>query len=481
VTTGPGRAAPQPRGGGLIAAASWMGVGHLLAQAAAYGSLIVLARMLPPASFGTVAVGTAVVHLVALLVDRGTYGGIIVHPRLSRPLLARAVRRCLLIAVVLGGGMAAAAGPLVGTFARGGDAAAVAALALCLPLHAVAVVPSAVLHKALRFRRIAGMTATANIVSAFVAVGAGLAGAGVWALVARQVVLFGLLAVLSAVLVRPELRRLPGISAGAADRGQVGDRWFFLFTATLVLATHLDHLVVGSSGDAARVGLYALAFTIAMTPVSHVSEQVGKVLFAAAATDPAGGGRRTAPSVWFMALLLLPLVPVGILVAPAVLPALLGPEWTGLVAAFQILWVAGVVHAVVNCIGEPLSGMGHMRFRATVMVVRCVVTLPLLWVLVQADGIRGAAVAQLLVSLGYAAVYATAGARRAGTSPADLWRGLRPVLAATGFQVLVTAAALVALRVAGMPDVRAGCVAAAVGLASAVPLLHACVARLRAA
>jgi len=41
--------------------------------------------------------------------------------------------------------MAATAEPLVNKFASGGDAYAVVALALCLPLHSIAVVPTALL------------------------------------------------------------------------------------------------------------------------------------------------------------------------------------------------------------------------------------------------------------------------------------------------------------------------------------------------
>lgn len=46
---------------GLITSAWWMTGSHLVAQTFAYGSLILLARWLPPASFGTVAVGMAIV------------------------------------------------------------------------------------------------------------------------------------------------------------------------------------------------------------------------------------------------------------------------------------------------------------------------------------------------------------------------------------------------------------------------------------
>lgn len=454
-------------GRGLIRSAGWMTGSHLLAQCFAYGSLILLARWLAPASFGTIAVGTAVLYVAVLFVEQGTLGGIIVRRRLTRSDLVAAMLRCLLTAVVLGAVMAGVAGLLVDRFASGGDAAAVAALALCLPLHALAVVPTALLQKTMQFGRLAALNAIANVVSALVAVLIAVAGAGVWALVARQVVLFLALAVLTPLFCRHV--RLDDAGSGEPPRGAHAERWFFLFGLALMVTANLDFLVVGAYGDAAVVGLYALAFTIAMAPSTHISAQVGKVLFAAAALHPETSRERTEQSVRLMSAVFLPLLPLGILVAPAVLPAVLGEKWQPMVVPFQILLVAGVLYAIVNCIGEALSGNGHIGFRAKAMVGRCGATGVALLVLVPLDGMRGAAIAQVIVFALYAALYATAGARRAGTSPAALWRSLRPVVGALAAQVAVSVAVLCGLVALGMPAATACALAGLAGLAVYVP------------
>lgn len=467
-------------GRGLLSSAWWMTGSHIVAQGFAYGSLILLARWLPPASFGTVAVGTAVMYVAVLFVDRGTWGGIIVQKRLTRADLTRAFRRCLLTAIALAAAMAAVAGVLVDRFASGGNSAAVAALALCLPLHAVSVVPMALLQKSMQFRRLGGLTAIANVGSALVALLMALDGFGVWALVARQVVLSGMLAALSAALCLGTLRasQLTPTPTPSADRTPNAERWFFLFAVALVLATNLDYLVIGNSANASVVGLYALAFTIAMAPSTHFSEQVGKVLFAAAASHPESTQLRTEQAVRLMSMLMLPLLPVGILAAPALLPTVLGDEWGPMVVPFQVLLAVGVGHAIVNCIGEALSGNGHMAFRAKVMVARCVATLLALLILVPIDGIRGAALAQLVVFTAYAAIYATAGARRAGTSPAALWRGVRPVAVTASIQMVVGSAVLVALASSEAAGLIAACAAALVGLAAASRALFRTCARM---
>jgi O-antigen/teichoic acid export membrane protein len=318
-----------------------------------------------------------------------------------------------------------------------------------------------VLERTMEFGRLARLTGAANAGSAVVAVLAGLAGLGVWALVTRQLLWFLVLAVLATVLVRPYLPRDRVGSAESA--GGLRNRWFFVFGATLLVALNIDYIVVGAVEGAGELGLYALAFMIAFAPLQHVSGEAGRVLFAAAAASGVeSSGSRTVRAVRLMAALLLPVLPVAVVLAPVALPALLGDEWDGMVSAFQILLVVGIGQAIVNCVGETLSGVGQIAFRAKVNIVWCAATLVALVVLVQLDGIRGAALAHLAVFVPYVAVYATVGARRAGTSAGELWAGIRRPLAVVACQSIATAA--IALGLGGADDGVAACAGALAGL-----------------
>ena len=113
--------------------------------------------------------------------------------------------------------------------------------------------------------------------------------------------------------------------------------------------------------------------------------------------------------------------------------------------------------------GEALGGGGRIEFRAKVNVVWCLTMLAALIALVHLDGIRGAAVAQIGVFVAYAAVYATAGVRRAGAAPRTLWHAIRPILLAVGLQAAATWAALAVLEGAGAPHGLAAVVAAMFG------------------
>ena len=172
---------------------------------------------------------------------------------------------------------------------------------------------------------------------------------------------------------------------------QAGWVGFFMLAFTDFVALNSDFLIVGHIDEAASLGLYSLAFTLAFAPLTQVSWQVGRVLFpaAAATVDLATVARRTLVSVRMMGLILLPFVPPAIVLAPVVLPGLLGDEWKAMVAPFQILLVVGVGQAMVGMIGESLSGTGNIGWRARVNAVWAAGMVGALIVLVSADGIRG--------------------------------------------------------------------------------------------
>ena len=202
---------------------------------------------------------------------------------------------------------------------------------------------------------------------------------------------------------------------------QAGWVGFFMLALTDFVALNSDFLVVGHIDEAESLGLYSLAFTLAFAPLTQVSWQVGRVLFpaAAATVDLATVARRTLVSVRMMGLILLPFVPPAIVLAPVVLPGLLGDEWKAMVAPFQILLVVGVGQAMVGMIGESLSGTGNIGWRARVNAVWAAGMVGALILLVSEDGIRGAAWAHaaLFVPLALAYAHARRSQDRPGRAP----------------------------------------------------------------
>jgi O-antigen/teichoic acid export membrane protein len=447
-------------------------------QLSAYGSLLILAHLIPPATFGTVATGTAILYIGVVLMDSGTRGTIIVAPQITPRFLRLSFLRCLGLGLALSAAVTLGS-PALGR-AFGSNAGYIAALGLGITAYALATVPMGLLQRGMHFRSLAAATATANVGSAVLAVVAGFLGAGGWALVTRQLCWCSLLALLTA---RAAFRHPTARESVTTPRPTPLARWFLLFAVTQVLTFNLDYLVIGRQSAAVQLGLYSVAFMIAFAPLQHFSGVVGQVLFAAAAASGVSvSGARTVVATRLMALILLPAIPIVVVLAPTVLPALLGSRWDGMVVPFELLVAAGIGYSIVNCIAEALSGIGEMPFRAKFNVGWCLVTLAALVVLVRYDGIRGAALAHLLVFIGYATVFVRSGMRRLGSDARALWRALRPVIIAVAAQALVTTAVDAALGSVGAgrgasavaaATLGVGCLVAVAGRGEHAPLREA--------
>lgn len=455
----------EPTGHDIATQAKWLAAGQVVADGAFYGAIVVLAALVPPVAFGTVAAGMAIIRIAAIVMESGTGGAIIA----ARDLTVEQARRVAVLNVAIGAllslGIALAAGPMAAVLASGGEEAVLRVLGLALTLQALTIVPVALLRKAMEFRRYAKVNSISAFSTAVIAVGAGLLGAGVWALVVRQMLFPALLALLAWREARPIARSLPH-AAGSVRlrRAPRGVRGFLVVGAAGLLTMTLDNLLVGAVTDARQLAFYALSFTLGFAPLTLISWRLGQVLFpaAAATTDRRLVGRRTAHAMRLAALLLCPLLPVAVALAPATIPTVLGPDWTGMVVPFEILLLVGITHAVANMVGESLSGTGNIGFRARIDVPWAAATLVGVVILGQIAGIRGAAAAHLVTVAPLCAAYAVVGSRRIGTGPLELWRAMRGVLVPAGAQAGVTLGVLAVLQ--PLPLMATGAIAAIAGL-----------------
>ena len=460
-------------------ALSWSGVGQLVGRISWFGSLVVLAAVVPPAAFGTVTAALVITSTASLLVGSGTRGSVITNERLTSEHLAYAVWLNVSVGVVVTASVMAVAEPIVSGLLPGADATVLRWLMLSVGMHALSIVPMAVLQRNMQFKREATIAVGASVTAAVAAIVAALLGAGIWALVLRQVLGSLIETTLAWIAARPYLpgyRQLIGF--GSRPKGGRGEsaRWFFLVSVFSLAAMSADYVVVGRLTGATELGLYSIAFTLGFAPLTHLSWWLGGVFLPAAAAtrDLALLAQRTLRAVRVIALMLLLLVGPAVVLAPWLLPLALGERWTGSVVVFQILFPVGVAHAVLNLIGESLGGSGNVKLHAQLLVVWTAVIVPALLVLVPADGIRGAAVAHVLVLIPVAAGYLLIGARRLGLPTLALIRGLAGVAPPVLAQLTVTLAGFWLLSETGASDAlsRVTGVLAGAAAAGAVLVLH---------
>ncbi len=474
------RVSPESAGSeaSVIRGISWVGAGHVVSQLAWFSSLILVAALVSPSAFGSVAIAMVMVQVAWLLVGSGTRGSFVVAKEVTRAQVRYAT------AVNVGAGLAVGllvvglSGSVLDALVPGSDPDVLRVLALSIALYGLSIVPLALLQKELLFKRHAAANAGAALLASAGCAAAAVLGAGVWALVLRQVLFQALLATFAWTAARG---LLPAESPGRRDlrraaRPPMASSFFILAVISFV-ALNMDYVIVGRVANVAQLGLYSLAFTIAFAPLTQFAWQIGKVLFPAAAREDsaAAAGIRAVKAVRLTALMLLPLVPIAVGLAPAVLPPLLGSEWESMVVPFQILVAVGVVHALLSILREFLLGSGSVGFCVRLEAVWVAATAASLVVLVQLDGIRGAALAHLLLVAPLAVVYAVWGGRRLGSNARVLWGAVRGSAGLLAVEAVALAFAVVGIRLAGAPSDAAwlgGTFAAAATLAGLVVFGH---------
>ena len=440
----------KPVSGHMLARGfSWIWSGSIVGQAAWFGSLLILGALLPPKAFGSVAIGMVIANAAALVQDAGSRGAIVVSRQLRAADIVRAVAINLGVglAVAVAAGIAASA--IVRNFDAGADVMVLRVLVLSVAVRALAIAPMAVLQRTLQFKLQASVLASSMLIAALASVTAAALGAGVWALVVRQLAAAALLPLLAwIVAVKPMKAEF---AAAPRERGPIrrkGALWFFLLAATDFVALSVDSVVIGHSRGAAQLGLYALAFTLAFAPLTNFAWQIGKVIFPAAAQTPELDVivRRMLKTTRLTAIALLPLLPPILVLAPVLLPGILGQEWKPMVVPFQILVAVGIGHALLVALGDSLSGVGAISWRARLHVAWSLAMIVTLIALVRLDGITGAALAHLILFFPFAFVYVVWGTKHLATNGRVFARALRAIVLPVAAQAALTLAVLVLLE-----------------------------------
>jgi teichuronic acid exporter len=461
---------------GIVARAlAWKALSVVVGQGCWYASLFVLAILLPPNAFGVMAVGIVVTSFAFLLLESGTGGALII----ARELDALSVRRTMLRITAAGAALTLLfvllAAPITNKFAKGSDPAVLQVLAVVIVLGALTIVPQALLKKYMRFKRLAIVSVAATVAASLVAVVAAALGAAVWSLVIRLVLYQLLLAVLTWVAAAGLFPRVRHEHRGPARRA--GAAAFLTIRAACLIAWQGDNLIVAASTNTTQLGLYAFAFSLAYLPLSQVSCTIGTVLFPAIAStrDLKVVQRQALKALRLMTLVLLPLLPVAVVLAPGLIPELLGQKWSGAVVPFQILVVAGVGQGITNVLGEVFCGAGgeSLRRRARIDLAWSVATFAAIAIGVQLAGIRGAASAHVLTLCCLAAAYAWCAAHTIGISLVDIFAALRGIGTCVIVQAFITATTTLGIEAASGSAMAAEVMGAGAGVLALLFALRA--------
>jgi lipopolysaccharide exporter len=332
---------------------------------------VVMARLLTPREFGLVAMANVVIGLTAQLSRFGVGPALIQHPRLDDALIRSATALSWAFGAI-GTVVILALAPLAGWFFEEPAVVPVLmALAVAVTIAAVALVPEALLRRALRFQWLAGIDVTSHAIG-YLGVGiiAASMGAGVWSLVAATLSQAVLKALAMLLVERRGLR--PGWSRQAVRRIASFGSQVTAIGLMYYVVTSLPTVVIGRVLGSASLGQYNRADLLIRLPIDRLTNSISHVLFPALATVNLETRRFLAGysiAAGGAAALILPTAGFVALMAGPIVTALLGPGWEPAAAVLPIISIAAAVSYLTRLFGVSLEALGRLKGKLVTGIV----------------------------------------------------------------------------------------------------------------
>lgn len=343
-------------------AAQWRLAGAFTAAGLRFAVGVVLARLLPPADFGTVALAFLVLGFTRLLSDFGIAAAVVQRRDMTERYIRTAFTVCVLfgcsitILIVVGAPIAA---DLMREPALRHVLPALSSLVVVQSLSVVAV---ALLRRQLDFKRQFLIESGTFVVGyAGVAVTLAALGYGVWSLVAGSLLQACLASAALVATARHAMRPLLGTQ-------ELRDLLYFGTGSTLSLfgnyiALNGDNFVVGRWMGTTSLGLYSRAYNLMNLSHTYAAAVISSVLlpaFSQVQTEPERLRRAYLLTTQLTAMVAAPFMAGLAVAAPHLISSLYGPQWMGAVTPLQILCVAGYFRALYHLGGVVAQSLGRV-------------------------------------------------------------------------------------------------------------------------
>jgi PST family polysaccharide transporter len=339
----------------------WVSVARVTGELLMLGSMVVLARLIPPSAFGMFAIAVIVQELATTIPSEGVGTALVQRRSIDRAHLQAGLALGLLIGLALAA-LVLILSVIVVEPVFGAQTATLVALSTpFFFLGALTAPPMAVLRRNLDFRRLSILDATNTIVRSTISIVlATVAGMDAGALVIGALAGVAAMCVLALIFAPVPLPRLHR-QAARELLGYGGPASF----ACICWAgfRNGDYAIVGARLGPSAAGIYWRGFQLAVEyqrKISNIMTQVAfPVLARTSGTDELFLLRRR--MVRLLTMTVFPLLVGLVVLAPVVVPWIFGPAWEPAVLPTQLLAGAGAATVVIDAVGTVFMATGRSR------------------------------------------------------------------------------------------------------------------------
>lgn len=317
----------------------WLAFGRLAAQVVSWAVTILVIRLLTPADYGLAAMASTVISLISLIAEFGFGTAIIQAREISREQSASVFGAAIIFGALSSLAVAILA-PLAAAFYGESRLEAITQVAAAtFFVSALATLPDAQLRRKLRFKALSFADFLSTLIGSLTTYAMALNGQGVWALIGGPLIASAArVAILYAILsdrVWPSFRLRKALQ-------------FIHFGGQVTVAriagyavTQSDFLIAGRLLGKDGLGHYSVALDLALIPLSKIMNIVNQAALPALAKMSRDGGiDQKATLLTALRLVGYAIFPGlwGIaVIAPWLVPALLGEKWTDAILPLQLI------------------------------------------------------------------------------------------------------------------------------------------------
>jgi O-antigen/teichoic acid export membrane protein len=358
----------------------WLGSATIAARLLDVGATVAVLGLLGKAEMGLGALAISACAVVESLSGLGVGQALVQDPNVSREEKSSLFWFTSGCGLVLGLALVALSPALASYYDEPALLPLVAASGFKLFLIGTSVVPLQLLNRDLKFREIGAVQTLASLGEGLTKIALAAAGTGAWALiagnVARGAVLVAALWALSSF--RPqrhfsqvETRRFVKVGVHVAGS-----------SVLYQVYKNADYFLVGKFLGLEALGLYRVAFDVAMQPtdaIIAVVNRVGFPVYSRVAADPKALLSSFLSSTRSFLLTAAPVAAFLFIAAGGVLRVVGGESWVGAQPAVQILVWAGLLRAAAMIFPQVYLAVGRPQYASIDSVLTLVLLTSSFW------------------------------------------------------------------------------------------------------
>lgn len=355
----------------------WSGTQIWSARAVSFVIFAILSRLLDPEAFGLVALATLFITFVQPFQDQGFGDAIVQRADLDEGHLDTAFWTNLMIGTALTLLGMAASRYFAELFHEPQLVVIIQWLSLSFVLASLSGVQAAILRRRLAFKELALREILAIIISGIVGVVLAFLGYGVWSLVVQDLAYL----LIGAVVLWTVSSWRPGLRFSKKHLMELSSFGLNIVGMNILnfLNTHTDDFLIGYFLGPTLLGFYTIAYKLFGTMkdlLTSVTNAVAFPTFSRLQDNPEKMRQAFYQALYYTGLIAFPIFIGMSIVAPELIPALLGPQWTLSIPVLQILTFLGILHSIfyfhdslIIALGKPAWRLGMTFLNALSNVI----------------------------------------------------------------------------------------------------------------